>query len=126
MLSDVKAHATLPVIDLERARGFYGETLGLSVEFETPGGIMYSAGGGTRLLLFPSPNPDRAGHTQVGWVVADIEGEVAALRARGVVFEEYDYPQLKTVEAIAAVGAGRAAWFKDSEGNLLGLIQLSS
>jgi hypothetical protein len=58
-------------------------------------------------------------------VVDDIEAEVAGLRARGVVFEEYNLPGLKTVDGIANTNAGRAAWFKDSEGNILGLIQLS-
>lgn len=124
MLGESKAHATLPVIDLERARRFYGETLGLETEFETPSGIMFAAGGGTRLLAFPSMSPDRGGHTQAGWAVDDIAAEVATLRQRGVTFEEYDYPTLKTVDGIAEVPAGQAAWFKDTEGNLLGLVQL--
>jgi hypothetical protein len=60
----------------------------------------------------------------MGWAIDDIEAEVSALKARGVVFEEYDWPELKTVNGIADTGPGRAAWFKDSEGNILGLIQL--
>jgi hypothetical protein len=60
----------------------------------------------------------------MGWETKDIEKEVADLRARGVVFEEYDYPNLKTVNGIATTGPGKAAWFKDSEGNILGLVQM--
>jgi hypothetical protein len=68
---------------------------------------------------------ETAQHTCAGWITDDIEREVTELKARGVVFEEYDMPGLKTVNSIAAVGPGRAAWFKDSEGNLLGLVQFS-
>ena len=124
MLSDTKVHTTLPVLDMERAKRFYSEKLGLEPSGEAPGGVFYDAGSGTRFLLYPTPNPTRGGHTQLGWSVADIEATVAELRSRGVVFEEYDYPTLKTVNGIAATGDARAAWFKDSEDNLHGVIQL--
>ncbi len=125
MLNEFRVHPTLPAIDLERAKRFYAETLGFVVETENPAAVMFSSAGGTRLTVFANPNANRAGHTQAGWEVTDIEPVVSDLKARGVVFEEYDFPSLKTVDGIADTPAGRAAWFKDPEGNTLGLIQLS-
>lgn len=125
MLNEFRVHPTLPAVDMARAKRFYAETLGFAIETENPAGVMFSSAGGTRLTVFTTPNPNRAGHTQAGWEVTDIENVVSDLKARGVVFEEYDFPNLKTVNGIADTPAGRAAWFKDSEGNTLGLIQLS-
>jgi predicted enzyme related to lactoylglutathione lyase len=125
-LSDARAHATLPVQDLARARSFYEEKLGLRPEIELPSGVFYSAGEGTRVFIFPSQGATAGSHTQVGWAVSDIEAEVAELKGRGVVFEEYDFPSLKTVDGIATVPAGRAAWFKDTEGNVHGLVELGA
>jgi hypothetical protein len=71
-----------------------------------------------------TPNPTRAGHTQIGFATDDIETEVNELRSRGVEFEEYDFPGLKTKNGIAQTGQARAAWFKDSEGNMIGILQL--
>jgi len=90
---------------------------------DMPGGLVYEGGGGW-FLLYPSGAAGGGQHTQAGWQVDDIEAEVAALKERGVVFEEYDYPTFKTVDGIAATGNTKAAWFKDSEGNLLGIVQL--
>lgn len=123
MLTDQPVHPTLPAADLQRAKRFYAEKLGLTPESETPGGIFYRCGGGTRFAVFPSQGTPSGQHTQAGWQVNDIESEVANLKARGVVFEEYDSPYLKTINSIATTGPNRAAWFKDSEGNILGLIQ---
>lgn len=125
MLSQREFHATLPVQDLNRARKFYAEKLGLQPESENPGGLTYRFKD-SWFLLFPSGGSSTGQFTQGGWTTDDIAADVAELKARGLVFEEYDYPNLKTVNGIAEVGPGRAAWFKDSEGNLLGLIQLSS
>jgi predicted enzyme related to lactoylglutathione lyase len=125
MLNEFRVHPTLPAVDLERAKRFYGETLGFEIETENSAAVMFSSAGGTRLTVFATPNSTRAGHTQAGWEVKDIEPVVSDLKARGVVFEEYDFPTLKTVDSIADTPAGRAAWFKDPEGNTLGLIQLS-
>jgi catechol 2,3-dioxygenase-like lactoylglutathione lyase family enzyme len=126
MIKDLRAHTTLPAVDMERATKFYAEKLGLTpaTEMSTGGGVFYEVGGGTRFLLFPSANPARGGHTQIGFTTPDIKKEVAALRARGVVFEEYDLPGFKTVDSIAQVGPNQAAWFKDSEGNMIGVVQL--
>src|SRR5437868_12509544 len=123
MLSDYPTHATLPATDLERAKRFYAEKLGLTPQSEEPGGNMYNGGGNTRFLIYPSGGTASGSHTQMGWAVPDIESEVADLKARGVVFEEYNYPTLQTVNSVATTGSIKAAWFKDSEGNLLGLVQ---
>jgi hypothetical protein len=82
--------------------------------------------GGSRFRLFPSGGSASGSHTQLALVVSDISAQLLALRARGVTFEEYDYPNLKTVDGVADLGYARAAWFKDSEGNLLGIAQLAS
>jgi predicted enzyme related to lactoylglutathione lyase len=124
MIKKLRSHTTLPASDLERAKKFYAEKLGLSPSTESPGGIFYEIAGGTRFILYPTPNPARAGHTQIGFATSDIEAEVNELRARGVVFEEYDFPGLKTKDGIAQTGDARAAWFKDSEGNMIGIVQL--
>jgi catechol 2,3-dioxygenase-like lactoylglutathione lyase family enzyme len=124
MIKDRRSHATLPAADLERAKTWYEEKLGLTPASETPNGVFYTLAGGTRFILYPTPNPDRGGHTQMGLVTDDVDAEVAGLKERGVVFEEYDFPGLKTENSIAKTGEARAAWFKDSEGNTLGLVQL--
>jgi catechol 2,3-dioxygenase-like lactoylglutathione lyase family enzyme len=131
MLEHSDVATRLPAQDLERARSFYAEKLGLEPAEERPGGLRYRCGSGS-FALFESAGAPSGTHTQMGWEVADIGATVAALRARGVVFEEYDLPGLKTVEGIAEVagnypskgGVGeKGAWFKDSEGNLLAIGQ---
>jgi len=123
MLADHPIHAALPAADLERARRFYAEKLGLTPQSEGPDGLLYRCGEHTQLLLFPSQGTASGTHTQAGWTVDDIEAEVAELKAGGVVFEEYELPSLKTVNSIATIGTAKGTWFKDSEGNLLVLLQ---
>src|SRR5687767_7422217 len=123
MLSNSRAYATIPTSDFERAKTFYKEKLGLSPAEENPGGAFYDLGGSTRFLLFPSAGAASGGHTQMGFEVDDIEATVADLRSNGVEFQEYDTPDLKTENGIAQIGPSRAAWFIDSEGNVIGLIQ---
>jgi len=125
-LADHAVHAALPVQDLARARSFYGDVVGLRADAEESGGIFFHAGAGTRVLVFPSQGTSAGTHTQAAWQVDDIEAEVATLRGRGVVFEEYDFPSLRTVNGIADVPVGRAAWFKDPDGNVLGLVQFTA
>jgi catechol 2,3-dioxygenase-like lactoylglutathione lyase family enzyme len=126
MLSEYRVHTALPAIDIERAKRFYAEKLGLAPTQQRPDGLRYDCADGTALFLFPTSTSDRGGHTQAGIEVPDIEAAVVELRLRGVAFEEYDTPELKTVDGIATESGGdRAAWFKDSEGNLLGLVQFS-
>jgi catechol 2,3-dioxygenase-like lactoylglutathione lyase family enzyme len=124
MLQRFRFDAILPATDLARARRWYAEKLGLDQPRETPEGLYYDCAEGTRFLLYQAGGPASGQHTQGGWVVADIEQVVADLKARGVVFEEYDLPGLKTVNSIADFGGERGAWFKDSEGNTLTLGQL--
>ncbi|WP_141315300.1 VOC family protein [Streptomyces spinoverrucosus] len=122
--------ARLPAQDLGRARRFYSEKLGLEPVDERPGGLLYRCGG-VEFVLFQSAGVSPGTFTQMAWQVDDIEGVVAVLRRRGVVFEVVDLPGLRTGEdGIAEVeghypskGARgeRAAWFRDSEGNLLGV-----
>jgi catechol 2,3-dioxygenase-like lactoylglutathione lyase family enzyme len=124
MLKDIRSHTTLPAADMDRAKAFYLEKLGLEPAAEAPGGVFFETAGGTRFSLYPTPNTNRGGHTQLGFTVSDIQAEVDGLKERGVVFEEYDFPGLKTENGIAVTGPSRAAWFKDSEGNTIGLVEL--
>ncbi len=125
MLEQHEFHTTLPVKNLDRAKKFYAEKLGLRPDYETSAGAVYG-GKDSWFMLFPSSGSSNGQFTQGGWDTDDIESEVRELKSRGVKFEEYDSPNLKTVNGIATVGQDRAAWFKDSEGNLLGLIQRSN
>jgi catechol 2,3-dioxygenase-like lactoylglutathione lyase family enzyme len=131
MLERSDVAARLPAQDLARAKSFYQDKLGLTPSEERPGGLRYRCGNGW-FSLFESAGVPSGNHTQLAWEVDDVDATVAQLRARGVVFDEYDLPGLKTVNGIAEVagnypsrgGVGeRAAWFRDSEGNLLGIGQ---
>src|SRR6266566_664498 len=120
-----------PARDLERARSFYAEKLGLEPVDERPGGLLYRCASG-EFALFESTGGSDGAFTQMAWSVEDIEATVERLRSRGVVFEEYDVPGLTTVGGIAEIegqypskgSAERGAWFRDSEGNLLGIGQV--
>ena len=131
MLKDGHVATRLPAQDLERARMFYADKLGLEPSEERPGGLLYEPASGV-FALFQSSGASSGEFTQMGWDVEDIEATVAELRDRGVMFEEVDAPGLKTIDGIAEVagnypskgGEGeRAAWFRDSEGNMLGIGQ---
>jgi catechol 2,3-dioxygenase-like lactoylglutathione lyase family enzyme len=122
MLSALEIHAAIPARDLDRARKFYTEKLGFKPE-ETPGGLVFRCKD-SWFLVYSTLSAGTAQHTLAGWQTDHIEQEVKELQARGVVFEEYDLPGLKTVKGIAVTGPNKAAWFKDSEGNILGIVQL--
>ena len=122
MLANYPIHATLPATDLERARRFYTEKLGLTAESEAPEGVFYRSGD-TRFLVFPSSGTASGANTQLSWTVDDLEAEVAALKARGVIFEVFDFPTLKTINGVARMGPVKIAWMKDSERNLLSVAQ---
>ena len=124
MLNEAHVHPTIPVTDLDKAREFYEGVLGLTPEQEVPGAVMYSAGKGSDFLVFLSAGPSNGNHTTMGFKVGDIEKEVADLKAKGVEFLEYDLPGLKTVNSVAAAGPILSAWFRDPEGNILGVVQL--
>ncbi|MCH7656005.1 MAG: VOC family protein [Chloroflexi bacterium] len=121
MLTNAPVNPTIPVVDMERAKAFYIDKLGLKLASENAGGVIIEAGGGSTLLLFPRAEATKAEHTAAGFFVADVAAEVAALRANGVVFEDIDMPGLKTENGIAHIGPFTAAWFKDTEGNILGI-----
>ena len=130
MLETANVAPRLPVQDLERAKVFYAERLGLKPVEEREGGLRYVCAAG-EFALFESAGTASGNHTQMAFEVEDIEATVRELRASGVVFEEYDLPGLTTVDGIAEIegqypskGSGeRAAWFRDSEGNVLGIGQ---
>ena len=125
MLKIVESYATLPAQDIKRARKFYEETLGLTPYLETPdGGASYKTGN-TGFGVFPSSGKSSGDHTQIGLEIEDVKSTVSELKGRGVKFEDYDFPGLKTEGGILATEVMTGAWFKDSEGNLLGLIQVS-
>ena len=118
MLQKLETMAVLPAKDLERARAFYRDTLGLEPEGPETDGLMYRTGG-TTFLLYETDNAGSAKNTQMAWRTEDLDAEVAELRGRGVVFAEYDFPGLKTENGIATSEGERTAWFIDSEGNIL-------
>ena len=123
-LTNAPVAAMLPAVDLERAKKFYKEKLGLApmMGMDMPGIAMYTAGKGTMLGLYQREQT-KADHTVACFEVMDIEGAIRDLKSNGVMFEEYDYPDFKTVNSIVTEGANKAAWFKDTEGNILGLNQ---
>jgi catechol 2,3-dioxygenase-like lactoylglutathione lyase family enzyme len=130
MLKDGRVATRLPAQDLQRARAFYAEKLGLEPSEERPGGLLYRCASGV-FALVKSAGAVPGTFTQMSWKVDDLAATVAELRRRGDVFEEVDVPGLKTVDGIADVagnypsrGSGeKAAWFRDSEGNMLGIGQ---
>ena len=117
MLTDFPIHATAAAIDLDRARRWYEEHLGLTAEREEMGGVWYRFAGDTWLYLYGTTAAGTAQNTIAGWTVRDIESVMADLRSRGVAFEDYDFGDFKTVDGLADFGMAKAAWFKDSEGN---------
>jgi catechol 2,3-dioxygenase-like lactoylglutathione lyase family enzyme len=123
MLQNSPMYAYLPVSNLARARRFYEETLGFKPGRELAGGVEYQFGKGTACFMYPTPNAGTSKASQAFWQVEDVEREVAALKARGVTFEEYDMPGLRTRDGIATAGGAKTAWFKDTEGNILAVVQ---
>jgi catechol 2,3-dioxygenase-like lactoylglutathione lyase family enzyme len=124
MLSKGKAHPTLPVTDIARARKFYGETLELKLREEiTDGHLLYDAGEGTFLVVYERPTPSTSDATAASFIVDDVETTVKGLRDRGVVFEEYDIPGVTWDNGIATMGDLKGAWFKDPDGNILAVAE---
>ena len=120
MLENAPMTTILPVIDIQRARDFYEKKLGLKpVGLKPDGKFVYATGGGAALALFPKDGGTKADHTAVSFQVRDIAAAIQALKAAGVTFEDYDFPGLKTVNHVCVLGAEKAAWFKDTEGNYL-------
>ena len=124
MLTRFPMYATAAATDLDRARRWYGEKLGLAPEREDAGGVWYRFGGETWLYLYATPSAGTAKNTIAGWSVADIGAVMASLRERGVTFEDYDFGDVSTSDGLADFGAARAAWFKDCEGNTFELSEV--
>ena len=122
MLQDAPMYSYIPAKDVARAREFYERRIGLKPKQEIAGGIVYEFGKGTACFLYPSPNAGTSQASQAFWDVKDVEREVEELKARGVVFERYDMPGADE-NGIVTAGGAKAAWFKDSEGNIMALIQ---
>ena len=122
MLEASMVVATIPVTDLDRAKRFYDETLGLAVLWDNPVSIRFSCGGGTQLSIFRRA-PTTADHTLAHFEVSDIEAVVRELEARDVRFIDYAEGPLQTTGHIAQLGPARGAWFCDPDGNILGLRQ---
>jgi catechol 2,3-dioxygenase-like lactoylglutathione lyase family enzyme len=121
MLAHAAIHPTLPAVDLQRARRFYQDTLGLKVIREDPSpGILFEAGKGSSIYVYQR-GATKAEHTEAAFTVENVEAEVNELRGKGIRFEDIDIPGIKTVNGIATMDGHKAAWFKDTEGNILGI-----
>ncbi len=123
MLKQVRAAAMLPAQDLERAKAFYRDKVGLTPtqERDPMGGLLFELSDGTGFAVFQSTGKPSGTHTQMALEVPDLDAAVKDLRARGLKFEEYDSPGLKTIDGIADIAGTKVAWFKDSEGNLVAI-----
>ena len=123
MLQQSPMYAYIPAKDIARARQFYEQKLGFKPKTETGGGVVYDCAGGTSCFLYPTPNAGTSQASQAFWSVDDVDAEMKALKARGVKFEDYDMPGERSAEGAVTAGGAKAAWFKDSEGNIMALIQ---
>jgi predicted enzyme related to lactoylglutathione lyase len=124
MLQDFPMYAYIPARDLARARQFYEAKLGFKPKEGTgDGGVVYEFAGGTACFLYPTPNAGTSQASQAFWSVADVDREIEALKAKGVVFEDYGMPGEKSASGAITAGGAKAAWFKDSEGNIMALVQ---
>ena len=125
MLQDAPMYSYIPAKDVARARRFYEGKLGFRVKEELNGGVVYESARGTACFLYPTPNAGTSQASQAFWDVKDIEAEVAELKRRGVTFEKYDMPGTDA-NGISTAGGAKAAWFKDTEGNIMAIIQTTA
>ena len=123
MLQQSPMYAYIPARDMARARAFYEGRLGFVVKAETNGGVVYEFGERTACFLYPTPNAGTSHASQAFWAVHDVDREIAELEARGVVFEHFDMPGEKSARGAVTAGGAKAAWFKDTEGNTMALVQ---
>jgi predicted enzyme related to lactoylglutathione lyase len=123
MLKNAAIVPYIPVSDMARARKFYEQKVGLKPKEEYAGGVIYECGKSSWAFMYPSAGAGTSKASTAFWAVDDVAAEVAELKSRGVVFEEYDMPGIKTVNSIATAGGAKTAWFKDSEGNILAISQ---
>ena len=123
MLTAAPVVPYIPATDVPRARRFYEGKVGLVAREEIAGGVVYECAGGSWIFLYQSEGAGTSRASQAFWQVQDVEAEVRELQSRGVQFEEYDLPGMRTVNGIATMGNTKGAWFKDTEGNIMALIQ---
>ena len=123
MLADAPIHAYVPAIDIERCRRFYVDTLGLDIVGATGPGYTFRCGAGTTFFMYPTPNAGTNQASCAFWQVDDVEAVVKWLQARGVAFERYAMPGDSGGNLIHVGGGAKAAWFKDSEGNIMALVE---
>ena len=123
MLQRFPIYAYIPAKDVVRARRFYEDKLGFRPKEEVAGGVAYEFGKGTACFLYPTTNAGTSKASQAFWQVDDIEREVAELQSRGIEFEDYDMPGERSPSGVITAGGAKAAWFKDTEGNILAVIQ---
>lgn len=121
MTSQLESYAVLPAKDLERARRFYRDALGLEPEQDMPEGLIYRTRTGSRILIYETPFAGSNQATAIGFITGEFDRDVADLRAKGVTFEEYDLPGLKTQNGVVEMEGAKGAWFTDSEGNIISL-----
>jgi len=123
MLQGQPMYAYIPAKDVARARQFYEQKVGLKPAREIAGGVVYECANGTGCFLYQTPNGGTSKASQAFWQVDDVEREVAELKARGVAFEDYDMPGEKSPSGVVTAGGAKAAWFTDTEGNIMAIIQ---
>jgi predicted enzyme related to lactoylglutathione lyase len=123
MLHGYPMYAYIPARDMARARQFYEGKVGLKPKQELNGGVVYEFAQGTACFLYPTPNAGTSQASQAFWSVDDVDALILKLKARGVVFEDYAMPGEKSAAGAITAGGAKAAWFKDSEGNIMALIQ---
>ena len=123
MLQNSPMYAYIPARDLKRAREFYEKKVGLRPKEARNGGVVYEFAGGTACFLYPTPNAGTSKASQAFWSVDDVDALIVALKARGVVFEDYDMPGERSAQGAITAGGAKAAWFQDSEGNIMALIE---
>ena len=124
MLQKFPLYAYFPAKDIARARRFYEDKLGLKPKMEIAGGVVYEFANGTEGFLYTTPNAGTSQASQAFWQVEDVDAEIAELKARGVAFEHYDdMPGERSPSGAVTAGGAKAAWFKDSEGNIFAIIQ---
>lgn len=119
MLTETPIYAVLPAQDLARAEEFYRNKLGFEPTQRQDGTLIYTTSAGSTFQIYETANAGTAQNTQMGWATEDFETEIQQLRDRGIRFEEYDFPELTTQNGVADLADVQAAWFKDSEGNIL-------
>lgn len=124
MLKNAPLYAYIPASDMARARRFYEDKLGLTPKQEVNGGLVYEFANGTACFMYPTPNAGTSKASQAFWQVEDVDLEIEELKSRGVEFERYEgMPGERSASGAISAGGAKAAWFKDSEGNTLALIQ---